>query len=57
MPKSRLDFWKQKFEANQRRDQINQTKLHELGWKILIIWECQLKESDELTRRIREFLE
>ncbi len=57
MPKSRLDFWKPKFEATQRRDQVNQAKLREMGWELLIVWECQLKEMGELAIRIREFME
>jgi len=56
VPKSRLDFWKSKFAENARRDQEKQEALHALGWDFLIIWECQLKDLDHLTRRVRDFL-
>jgi DNA mismatch endonuclease (patch repair protein) len=57
MPKTRLDFWLPKLESNRLRDLNNQEKLRELGWKFLVIWECQLKDKQELTRRIIDFLE
>ena len=56
-PKSRLDFWKPKLEGNEQRDRDNQAKLREMGWKYLEVWECQVKNRDELARRVREFLE
>lgn len=43
-PKSRADFWQQKFDGNVRRDFINQTLLHADGWKIAVIWECGLRK-------------
>lgn len=56
-PKSRLEFWGPKLLANQRRDADNQTRLTGLGWRFLIVWECELRDRVELTRRIVEFLE
>lgn len=56
-PKSKLDFWKPKLEENQRRDRRNQQALRTLGWKVMVVWECQLKEADKLAERIRRFLE
>lgn len=43
MPKSRVEFWKNKFEKNQKRDCLVQTTLKETGIKCLIIWECSIK--------------
>lgn len=57
MPKSRLDFWKPKLAKNVQRDSENQAKLTEQGWGVLVIWECQLKETEELKLCIRAFLE
>lgn len=45
MPKSRQDFWRTKFESNQRRDLLAARKLRASGWKVLTIWECQLRSS------------
>jgi DNA mismatch endonuclease (patch repair protein) len=56
LPKSRLDFWLPKLEANRQRDEKNQARLAALGWKSLIIWECQLGDHALLTERIRSFL-
>lgn len=57
VPKSRLEFWLPKLEANRKRDEENQTQLRELGWATLVIWECELKDSVRLTSRIRKFLQ
>ena len=56
-PKSRLEFWKPKLEANRRRDVANQRVLRRLGWKLLIVWECQLDSVEVLRSRLRAFLE
>lgn len=56
-PKSKLDFWRPKLEQNHRRDLLIKRKLANLGWRLLVVWECQLRNTDELSNRIREFLE
>ncbi|POP67710.1 very short patch repair endonuclease [Pseudomonas syringae] len=55
-PKSREEFWTKKFEANFRRDEVVKKQLSELGWRILIIWECETKSSDIIENRLRGFL-
>lgn len=56
LPKSRLDFWLPKLEGNRKRDERNQEKLENMGWGIMIVWECQLKDKAALERRIKGFL-
>lgn len=56
LPKSKLDFWGPKLETNRERDERNVVLLEELGWDVLIIWECQTKNRGQLQARIREFL-
>jgi DNA mismatch endonuclease (patch repair protein) len=56
LPKSKLDFWGPKLETNRERDERNLALLAELGWDVLIIWECQTKNREELQARIGEFL-
>ena len=58
MPKSRVAFWREKLEANKRRDEENVRQLNELGWRVLVIWECQMKEKDlnEVSNMVRRFL-
>ena len=45
MPKTNIKFWKNKFEKNVERDKNQQKKLLELGWRILIFWECEIKND------------
>lgn len=45
-PKTNTDFWNKKFQYNIERDQRNYTKLEELGWRVLIVWECEIRHSD-----------
>jgi DNA mismatch endonuclease (patch repair protein) len=57
MPKSRLDFWRPKLEGNRKRDEKNKRVLHREGWKVLTVWECELKDTRRLETRIRRFLD
>lgn len=42
-PKSNEDFWKNKIETNVERDKKKTAALEELGWKVIVVWECELK--------------
>ena len=44
-PKNNVEFWKNKISGNIYRDQKNYNFLAELGWKVLIVWECELKKA------------
>ncbi|PWL75910.1 MAG: very short patch repair endonuclease [Clostridiales bacterium] len=44
-PSSNLDYWKPKILRNVERDQINTERLRSLGWRVITIWECELKKS------------
>ncbi|WP_245265215.1 very short patch repair endonuclease [Microvirga flocculans] len=55
-PKSNLDYWRPKFERNRERDAVNLERLTELGWEALVIWECQTRDREALTRLIHNFL-
>ena len=56
LPKSRLDFWKPKLEANRQRDLSNTHELSRLGWKILVVWECEIGDKEQLENKLRLFL-
>ena len=45
-PKTRPAFWESKFNENIKRDRTNQNNLIKLGWKVLVIWECELKNTN-----------
>ena len=51
-PTRRRDFWLNKLEGNAARDKKSLQALYELGWRVLVIWECQI-END---RRLRQVL-
>lgn len=57
MPKSRLDFWQNKIQTNKERDERVLEELIAEGWRVLVIWECQIKDVDSLSARIKEFLD
>lgn len=53
MPKTRPEFWRQKFRDNTRRDRRAKSQLTELGWRVLVIWECQTKGNRTLSELLR----
>lgn len=54
LPKTNEDFWKKKISENVARDNINIDKIKKMGWKVIIIWQCELEKdiSTELNRII-----
>jgi DNA mismatch endonuclease (patch repair protein) len=57
LPKSRSEFWMPKLAGNAARDAKNIRALRRLGWGVMTIWECQLRDTAWLARRIRRFLD
>lgn len=64
MPKSKVEFWQNKFDANQKRDFVVRNELREKKIKCLVVWECsikQMKKDEEFKNsviiRVRDFLE
>lgn len=55
-PKTRREFWKEKIATNVRRDRRVLRELEKLGWKVLIIWECQLREQLAVSSVLTAFL-
>lgn len=45
-PKDNAEFWKNKLLANKERDEKEQEDIEELGWKVIVVWECQLKRAE-----------
>ena len=57
LPKTHLKFWRDKFRKNKARDKKKIRELNKLGWKVLVIWECQIKKDiDKITKRIHNIL-
>jgi len=51
IPKTRTAYWKEKFERNVARDKRNQQALQALGWRVIVVWECEA--ADRLTVQLR----
>jgi DNA mismatch endonuclease (patch repair protein) len=50
MPKTRREFWSEKFERNVARDAAAAAALGKLGWRVEVIWECQVKDERHMSR-------
>ena len=60
-PQTNYEFWKNKIQGNTERDKKNQKQLQEIGWKVIILWQCQIKNRNlfensmnDLVIRIKE---
>jgi DNA mismatch endonuclease (patch repair protein) len=56
MPKSRAEFWTSKFAANVLRDRRMSERLRRDGWRVLVVWECQLRRPASVSARIGRLL-
>ena len=62
-PKSNVEFWRQKIETNISRDQRKETQLRDMGWNVLVVWECELRPAkrqttlEGLENRLKQLLE
>lgn len=57
MPKSNTEFWAEKFRRNTERDERKTRELEALGWTVVTVWECEIRDHpDEVVRRIEEIL-
>ena len=45
LPKSNVEFWKEKIERNIERDRESMQALLDLGWKVIRVWECELRNK------------
>lgn len=54
VPKSNTGYWESKLERNRRRDEENERLLNFLGWRLIVIWECQTYSLPKLEERLRE---
>lgn len=57
LPKTRKNFWKEKIESNIRRDKRNVLDLQKLGWKIIIIWQCETSSKLKLAKRMERLMD
>jgi DNA mismatch endonuclease, patch repair protein len=57
VPKSRQEYWGPKLERNISRDKSNRARLSRLGWRSLVVWDCETMDVERLKTRLVNFLE
>lgn len=55
-PKTNAAYWRAKIARNAARDAANLSRLKALGWRALIVWECETRDADKLRKRLSRFL-
>lgn len=57
-PQTNVEFWDKKINKNMERDKQDIIKLKELGWRVMVVWECDLKKTNEdvLVSCLKDFL-
>lgn len=55
-PQTNEEFWNKKIDSNIERDELTSNKLMELGWRVLVVWGCEISKQDDILPRINEFL-
>lgn len=56
IPKSRQGYWVPKFEQNAKRDRESERALAGMGWRVLVVWECEVADRGRLLERLQGFL-
>jgi DNA mismatch endonuclease (patch repair protein) len=56
LPRSKPQYWGPKLERNRRRDQASVAQLRELGWGVLVVWECETTNAIRLSETLAKFL-
>lgn len=57
LPSSNIDFWRKKISNNKSRDDKNSDLLIKLGWKVIIIWQCEISNVNNREIRLEFLLE
>lgn len=57
MPSKNFEFWQKKLADNASRDNRNIRELKKLGWEVLVIWECEIKDIEMLTINLHSYLQ
>jgi len=52
-PKSNKKFWQEKFARNVARDRRNSRKLRNQGWRVLVVWECEVRMAEKLSKKLK----
>lgn len=55
-PTTNEDFWNNKLDGNIERDKRYCMELRQMGWKVLIVWECETRSAEKLLQKLEGFL-
>lgn len=55
-PESNKDFWNDKISKNKQRDHRNSLELAKIGWNVIILWECEVYDSNQLSENLLKFI-
>jgi DNA mismatch endonuclease, patch repair protein len=55
-PTTKRRFWNKKLDGNVQRDKRVRRKLGTMGWKVLVLWQCETRSSEKLSGKLRRFL-
>ena len=55
-PTTNKDFWNEKLDKNMERDKVTVYDLKQLGWDVLIVWTCEVNDTDKLRNKLLSFL-
>jgi DNA mismatch endonuclease (patch repair protein) len=55
-PRTRADYWVPKLEQNRARDTQHASRLHEMGWETLVVWECEIHDVVRVRAALERFL-
>lgn len=57
VPKSRLDYWGPKLKTNKERDAAQVRALRSLDWSVLVVWQCEIDNSEKLRKKLCRFID
>ena len=56
-PRNNADYWQKKRDGNRIRDNLNKKKLMEMGWEVIDVWECELKDLNKLKNKLSKIFD
>lgn len=56
-PSANKKFWQAKFKRNVTRDEANRKELRKMGWRTILVWECELRKPERLERRLARLMD
>jgi DNA mismatch endonuclease (patch repair protein) len=56
LPKTRRSFWRKKLEGNAARDRVKERSLRILGWRVIVLWECETLHTEKVCQRLNQLL-